>query len=109
MDTREGVQVLTLLTVRPGLVTLLSAKAFGADEVAVVDPMVSRLEVAKTLGADAVFSFGGKAKGVQAGLKPMDDEEGSSADARVLKEWSQGKGPDVIIDCAGFEGTIKVT
>ena len=74
-----------------GLCTLLSAKAFGASEIIVVDLFEKRLEFAKKMGATHVIN--GKEEDVI---------------ARV-KELLRGKGADVVLETPGAPKTIYQT
>ncbi|PRW59528.1 Sorbitol dehydrogenase [Chlorella sorokiniana] len=77
-----------------GLVTLLAAKAFGADSVAITDLKQPNLELAKQLGADATLqtSVLGRAEDVAAELR----QAAAAPD-----------GFEVVIDCAGFQQTMQ--
>jgi L-iditol 2-dehydrogenase len=70
-----------------GLVSLLAAKAYGATQVIVADILPNRLEVAQRLGAIAINS---KEKDVVAEVMRL----------------TGGKGARVVLDCAGFSGTV---
>ncbi|XP_046439315.1 sorbitol dehydrogenase-like [Daphnia pulex] len=75
-----------------GLVCLLTAKAMGASSVIITDISESRLEVAKSLGADHTLLVGGE-------------------DAETLGQQVAGKlgGPsDVTIECSGAESSIRL-
>ena len=74
-----------------GLCALLSAKALGASNVIVIDLFEKRLEFAKKLGANAVI-----------------DASREDSFARVA-ELLDGKGADVVIECAGSAKTIHQT
>lgn len=71
-----------------GLVTMLAAKASGAASVIVSDTIPLRRETAVKLGATAALDATGDVK------------------QEVLK-LTDGTGPDVVIDCAGFSATVK--
>lgn len=71
-----------------GLVTMLAAKAAGATKVIVSDVIPLRLEKALELGADAVINS---------------REQDIVAEVKRLT----GAGPDVVLDCAGFNDTIR--
>jgi L-iditol 2-dehydrogenase len=73
-----------------GLVTLLSALAYGATKVIVVDVLEKRLETAKKLGAITVNS---------AKCDPIEE----------IMKLTDGKGAPVVIDCAGVNATICAT
>lgn len=76
-----------------GLVTLASARAFGAPKIVVVDVDKHRLSVAKDLGADEI---------VQVSTKIEDVAE----DVAVIVKAMAGR-VDVTFDCAGFEKTMS--
>lgn len=71
-----------------GLVSLLSAKAFGATSIIVGDVIEKRLRKAEELGARTVNTA---------------SEDFSE---RVL-QMTDGRGADVVIDCAGFSETMQ--
>lgn len=77
-----------------GLVTLLVAKAFGADVVAITDLKARNLELAKELGADICHT-------VARGDAPEDTA------TSLKKSANAPDGFDIVIDCAGFESTIR--
>lgn len=70
-----------------GLVTLLAAKSCGASKVVVSDVIPLRLETAEKMGAIVVNS----------------KEE--DLHARIA-EITEGKGVDIVLDCAGFSSTV---
>jgi L-iditol 2-dehydrogenase len=70
-----------------GLVSLLASIAYGATKVIVVDVIEKRLEVAKGLGA------------VTLNARQCDVVE-------EIKKLTEGKGAQVVIDCAGTNTTI---
>ena len=80
--------------VSAGLVALMAAKAFGADSVAITDLKNDNLALAEQMGADIC-------------LNPK-----ASATPAEVGEWIKASlppyGPDVVIDCAGFESTLQV-
>ena len=70
-----------------GLVSMLAAKAYGAAKVIVTDIIPKRLEAAEKMGAIAI----------------------NSKEKNVLEEVARitdGKGVDVVLDCAGFSSTV---
>lgn len=69
-----------------GLVTLLALKARGVTEVFVSDLVGKRLEKAKELGATAV-------------IKGNDED--------ILKEYTKGKGVDLVVDTVGIDKTLN--
>lgn len=73
-----------------GLVSLLASKAYGATKVIVVDVIEKRLAVAKSMGAI-----------------PLNAKE---CDVLAeIKRLTEGKGAQVVIDCAGTNTTICQT
>ncbi|KAI9073710.1 hypothetical protein K1719_044334 [Acacia pycnantha] len=75
-----------------GLVTMLSARAFGAPRVVIVDVDEHRLSVAKTLGADEIVKVSTK-------IEDVNEEV-----AQIHK--AMGSRVDVCFDCAGFNKTM---
>ncbi len=73
-----------------GLVSLLASKAYGATQVIIVDVIEKRLAVAKGMGA---ITLNAKECDVLAEIKKLTD----------------GKGAQVVIDCAGTNTTICQT
>lgn len=78
----------------PGLVALVCAKAFGADAVAITDVRQEALDKARELGADHT-------------LRIEAQQSGEDVADRV-KALACRDGFDVVIDCAGFESTMRV-
>ncbi len=78
----------------PGLMVLAAAKAFSASSVAITDIRPDNLPVAKQLGAKHA----------------LDQSKATSASDTVeaLKAVF-AEGPDIVIDCVGFESTITVS
>ena len=73
-----------------GLVTMLAAKANGAAKIIVSDVLKLRLDTALRLGATAAIN--------------------SREDMyKEVMRLTNGEGPDVVIDCAGFSETVKST
>lgn len=93
---RAGVQVghkILICGAGPiGLVNLLTAKAMGASSVLITDISASRLEVAKSLGADHTLLVG------------KEDAETLAAEI-AAKLGSQA---DVAIECSGAESSIRL-
>lgn len=73
-----------------GLVTLLSARAFGATKIAITDINPKRLEFARTLGADHTILVEG------------DPQTTAKRAVELL-----GKMPDKSLDCVAFPPTIS--
>ncbi|KAF5303279.1 hypothetical protein FQA39_LY10018 [Lamprigera yunnana] len=76
-----------------GLVTLLTAKAFGASKVIMTDIVQSKLDMAKSLGADYTV------------LGNTCDSEDVIIN-KIVK--TLGKNPSKSIDCVGSENTTRV-
>ena len=77
-----------------GLVTLMAVKAFGADAVAIADIKRDNLDLAMKLGADVA-------------LNP-DRDAAPQEVATWMRAALPPHGPDMVIDCAGFEPTLQV-
>jgi L-iditol 2-dehydrogenase len=96
---RGGVQPgkkVALLGAGPiGLVTLLAAKAFGADAVAITDIKASNLQLAKELGANGVVQVEGE------------NDSPEEVAKRIKGSIDAVDGVDIVIDCAGFESTMR--
>ncbi|KAK2366912.1 GroES zinc-binding alcohol dehydrogenase family protein [Trifolium repens] len=75
-----------------GLVTMLSARAFGAPRIVVVDVDDHRLSVAKSLGADDIVKVSTNIQDVTEEVKQIHNV--------------MGAGVDVTFDCAGFNKTM---
>ncbi|GAU26997.1 hypothetical protein TSUD_290490, partial [Trifolium subterraneum] len=75
-----------------GLVTMLSARAFGAPRIVVVDVDDHRLSVAKSLGADDIVKVSTNIQDVAEEVKQIHNV--------------MGAGVDVTFDCAGFNKTM---
>ena len=93
-SSSRGAREARLMARCAGLVALMAAKAFGADSVAITDLKNDNLALAEQLGADIC-------------LNPK-----ASATPAEVGEWLKASlppyGPDVVIDCAGFESTLQV-
>jgi D-xylulose reductase len=77
------------------------AKAYGATKVIGVDVLQSRLEFARSYGADGVFMPPRPDAGVDA-------VQHSEKIAALIKErFSLGEGPDVVLECTGAEACIQ--
>lgn len=87
-----GSKVLVLGAGPIGLVTLLSAKAYGASKVVIIDLKKTRLCKAEELGADITI---------------LSDEKSNEKDitSKILEAFC-GE-PDVTIDCVGTEQTVR--
>jgi threonine dehydrogenase-like Zn-dependent dehydrogenase len=84
----EGERVAVLGAGPIGQATVLCARARGA-EVLITDFVQSRLDVASAAGAEPV------------NLRERDDAVG------VVREWSGGEGPQVVVDCTGSPAAIR--
>ena len=73
---------------------MLAAKAYGADTIAVTDVKEDNLSLADTLGANVALLQQPHATTAQV--------------AEALRTALPPFGPDIIIDCAGFESTMQV-
>lgn len=85
----------SMLSLAAGLVALLSARAFGADAIAITDLKASNLSLATRLGADAAVLIESQQQAPQ-----------DVADA--LLAANAGIGFDIVIDCAGFQQSMQV-
>ncbi len=87
-----GAHVVIVFTA--GLMVLAAAKAFSASSVAITDIRPDNLPVAKQLGA----------------RHALDQSKATSSNDTVeaLKAVF-ADGPDIVIDCVGFESTITVS
>lgn len=72
----------------------MAAKAFGADRVAVAELNKDNLTAAQTAGADAC-------------VRTAPGEAPAAVAARLKQALPHG--PEVVIDCVGFESTAQVT
>jgi (R,R)-butanediol dehydrogenase/meso-butanediol dehydrogenase/diacetyl reductase len=86
---RDGESVVVLGAGPIGLLALQLAKAAGAGCVAVIEPEASRAELARSLGADAVFA------------PDLEDLESQ------LRKLCGKAGPDLVLECAGVPSTIQ--
>lgn len=76
-----------------GLVTLLTAKAFGSPKVVIADISVERLKVAQELGADSTIT-----------LSTNDADEESEV---VALQKAMGTDIDITIDCVGMTKSMR--
>ncbi len=74
---------------------LLVAKAFGATSIVVTDMLAANLQLASRLGATSTLKVDPAA--------PPDQ-----AAANLKAAFGGAEGPDIVIDCAGFESTMQV-
>lgn len=94
-QVQPGVKVLVLGAGPIGLVTVLSAKAFGADDVCIVNTNAQRLAMAVQLGASCSIMW-------------EQDESVEAMASRVREALQDPEGPQVVIDCAGYESTMQL-
>ena len=78
-----------------GLVNVLVAKAFGAASIAVTDMLDANLQLASQMGATATLQ-----------VDPATPPDQAAASLKAA--FRGGEGPDIVIDCAGFESTMQV-
>ncbi|KAI7841868.1 hypothetical protein COHA_004397 [Chlorella ohadii] len=88
-----------------GLVTLLAAKAFGADSVAITDLKQPNLEMAKQARTGASCTAG---LGADACLQTSVLGQPEDVAAELRRTASTPDGFDIVIDCAGFQQTMQV-
>ncbi|PIK62178.1 putative sorbitol dehydrogenase isoform X1 [Apostichopus japonicus] len=86
-----GDKVLVLGAGPIGLVTLLTAKAMGASEVAITDILQERLDVAKKLGASSCFKF-----------DPSLNPEEMAEKMHSILGWRS----DITLECSGVESSF---
>lgn len=76
-----------------GLVTMLSARAFGAPRIVIADVDDHRLSVAKSLGADATVKVSANTEDLAGEIERI--------------QAAMGGDIDVSLDCAGFSKTLS--
>lgn len=77
------------------------AKAYGAKRVIGVDVVQSRLDFAKSFGADDVYLPPKAPEGVD----PVEHQE--KVAALIKERFELGEGPDVVLECTGAEPCIQ--
>ena len=77
-----------------GLNALVAARAHGASRIAITDVRDDNLPVAEQLGVDHALL-------TPPAMTPLDI-------ASALKAALPPNGPEVVIDCAGFDSTLQV-
>ncbi|KAK9814757.1 hypothetical protein WJX72_011022 [[Myrmecia] bisecta] len=90
---QPGMNVAVLGAGPIGLMALLGAKAFGADDIAISDIKTDNLELATSLGASVAICQ-------SRGASPADV-------AAQIRAALPPRGPDVVIDCVGFDSTVQ--
>ncbi|KAI4737344.1 GroES-like protein [Aureobasidium sp. EXF-12298] len=100
-DLRANQTVLVFGCGPIGVLCQAVAKAYGARKVIGVDVVKSRLDFAKSYGADAVFLPPKPDQGVE----PVEHSE--EVAAMIKKEFDLGEGADVVLECTGAEPCIQ--
>lgn len=81
-----------------GLLSMLTARAFGASHVIVTDVLESRLAFSRSLGANATFL-------VERGQTPIE----LAAKVRDYAKKAKGvEGVDVVLECSGAESSLNL-
>jgi D-xylulose reductase len=100
-DLRAGQTVVVMGAGPIGILCQAVAKAYGAFKVIGVDVVQSRLDMAKSFGADGVFL----PPKPEPGTDPVQHSEKV---ASLIKEaHNLGEGPDVVLECTGAEACIQ--
>lgn len=94
MQVAPGKKVAILGAGPVGLITAVAAKGFGASRIAITDVREDNLPIAKALGCDHTLL-------TNRSMTPMDI-------ALMLRKALPPFGPEVVIDCAGFDSTLQV-
>lgn len=100
-DLRAGQTVLVMGCGPIGVMCQAVAKAYGAKKVIGVDVVQSRLDFAKSFGADGVFLPPRPEEGVD----PIQHQE--KVALLIKEEFDLGEGPDVVLECTGAEPCIQ--
>lgn len=82
-----------------GLLSMLTARAFGASQIVVTDVLESRLEFARTLGADKTFL-------VQRGTSAI--ELAAQVRQYIATTRPGNEGVDVVLECSGAESSLNL-
>lgn len=92
-DVRMGSVVLIMGAGPIGLVTLLTAKAFGAGKIIICDVLDIKLQKAKELGATHTLKI-----------------EKSLSEEQILKKIVEllGEEPNITFDCTGIEQCVRI-
>ncbi|KAK4508440.1 hypothetical protein PRZ48_002178 [Zasmidium cellare] len=101
-DLRAGQTVLVMGCGPIGVMCQAIAKAYGAKKVIGVDIVQSRLDFAKTFGADEVFLPPKPEQGVD----PVEHSE--KVAEQIKKQFGLGEGADVVLECTGAEPVIQM-
>jgi D-xylulose reductase len=100
-DVRAGQTVVVFGCGPIGVLCQAVCKVYGARKVIGVDISQSRLDFAKTFGADGVY----KPSKPEVGVDPVLASE-RMAEA-IKKEFNLGEGADVVLECTGAEPCIQ--
>lgn len=100
-DLRANQTVLVFGCGPIGVLCQAVAKAYGAKKVIGVDVVQSRLDFAKSFGADGVFM----SPKPEPGVDPVEHSE--KVAALIKKQFDLGEGPEVVLECTGAEPCIQ--
>ena len=100
-DLRANQSVLVFGCGPIGVLCQAVAKAYGAKKVVGVDVVQSRLDFAKSFGADGVFM----SPKPEPDMDPVEHSE--KVAALIKKQFGFGEGPDVVLECTGAEPCIQ--
>lgn len=84
-----------------GILSMLSARAFGASHVIMTDVLESRLEFAKSLGASETFKC-------ERGVTPLELASKVRAFVAKVKGSDESTGVDVVLECSGAEPSLNL-
>ncbi|MFA6908899.1 MAG: alcohol dehydrogenase catalytic domain-containing protein [Patescibacteria group bacterium] len=95
VDVRD--KTLTVMGCGPiGLMSMLIAKALGVKKLIAVDPNDSKLEIARSFGADHTFKT------------RRDPADGYDAElVKKIREVTDGVGTDIVMEMAGFHASVN--
>jgi len=100
-EVKAGQKVVVFGSGPIGVLCQAVSKAYGAKKVIGIDISQSRLDFAKTYGADGVF----KPTKPDPSIDPVVASE-QMAEA-IKKEFDLGEGADVVLECTGVESCIQ--
>ncbi|KAM3418780.1 hypothetical protein BST61_g4750 [Cercospora zeina] len=100
-ELRAGQTVVVMGCGPIGVMCQAVAKAYGAKRVIGVDVVQSRLDFAKSFGADDVYLPPKPSEGVN----PIEHQE--KVAALIKDKFGLGEGPDVVLECTGAEPCIQ--
>ena len=101
-DLRAGQTVLVLGCGPIGVMCQAIAKAYGAKKVIGIDVVQSRLNFAKSFGADDCFL----PPKPEAGADPVEHSE--KVASLIKEQFGLGEGADVVLECTGAEPCIQM-